>query len=316
MSGVALGAGALMAWPAWRIASMRQCSGRRWRRRRIVVPLLFFASPRRQRIAHAVVGGRAARRDMQSTPPIVLIVFDEFPLHSLLDADGRVDQVRFPNFAALARDGVVVSRDHHGVVADGLGRARDRQRQVSGAPDAVPTLRYYPQNLFTLLADRYEMFLSSDGSCSSAPRTGATTRSRPPATGRLELLADLPWSGCTSSCRRRLTERLPPVVGDWQGFARAGAWRTVDGTARAQQPSRSVRPFSGDDGCAAGAALLPALAVAAHAVRVRAVGAALRCAGLSGPRRETAPGCSGVRARTTPTRSTSGTCCRSASSIR
>jgi len=26
-----------------------------------------------------------------------------------------------------------------------------------------------------------------------------------------------------------MTQRLPPVVGDWLGFARAGAWRTVDG---------------------------------------------------------------------------------------
>ena len=94
-----------------------------------------------------------------STPPIVLVVFDEFPLHSLLDADGRIDHVRFPHFAALARERVVVSRDHHGVVADRVGRARDRQRRLSGRTQRRPTLRYYPQNLFTLLADRYEMFV-------------------------------------------------------------------------------------------------------------------------------------------------------------
>ena len=54
----------------------------------------------------------------------------------------------------------MVSRDHHRVVADHVWAV---PAIVSGAypvaPNAVPTLRYYPQNLFTLLADRYEMFL-------------------------------------------------------------------------------------------------------------------------------------------------------------
>ena len=34
--------------------------------------------------------------------PIVLIAFDELPVNSLLDAQGRIDAVRFPNFARLA----------------------------------------------------------------------------------------------------------------------------------------------------------------------------------------------------------------------
>jgi len=35
--------------------------------------------------------------------PVVLIAFDELPLNSLLDANGRIDPVRFPNFARVAR---------------------------------------------------------------------------------------------------------------------------------------------------------------------------------------------------------------------
>ena len=35
---------------------------------------------------------------------MVLLVLDEFPGDSLLDARGRIDPVRYPNFAALASD--------------------------------------------------------------------------------------------------------------------------------------------------------------------------------------------------------------------
>ena len=36
-------------------------------------------------------------------PPVVVLVFDEFPTDALLGPDGRIDEKRFPNFAELAR---------------------------------------------------------------------------------------------------------------------------------------------------------------------------------------------------------------------
>ena len=36
-------------------------------------------------------------------PPVVVVVFDEFPTDTLLKPDGEIDAERFPNFAALAR---------------------------------------------------------------------------------------------------------------------------------------------------------------------------------------------------------------------
>lgn len=65
--------------------------------------MLFFASPE---VSGSLTPSTSNVRTppLDSTPPIVLVVFDEFPVHSLLDADGRIDQVRFPHFAALARE--------------------------------------------------------------------------------------------------------------------------------------------------------------------------------------------------------------------
>ncbi len=100
---------------------------------------------------------------------------------------------------------------------------------IRSHPTPCPTLRYYPQNLFTLLADRYEMFLSLDGSSSCAPKDRCHQEVEGPGDGPLELLADLAVVWLHIVLPAPLTERLPPVVGDWLGFARAGAWRTVDG---------------------------------------------------------------------------------------
>ena len=43
---------------------------------------------------------------VRTSTPVVLVVFDEFPVSSLLRADGSLDAVRYPSFASLARDGV------------------------------------------------------------------------------------------------------------------------------------------------------------------------------------------------------------------
>ena len=38
----------------------------------------------------------------KALPPVVMIVFDEFPLMSLLDSQGKVDARVYPNFAEFA----------------------------------------------------------------------------------------------------------------------------------------------------------------------------------------------------------------------
>ncbi len=45
----------------------------------------------------------AAQAAARTRTPVVLVVFDEFPSTSLLGRGSRIDAVRYPNFAALAR---------------------------------------------------------------------------------------------------------------------------------------------------------------------------------------------------------------------
>ncbi len=89
-------------------------------------------------------------------PPIVVMLFDELPLVSLLDADGGVDADRYPNFARLAgestwyRDATTVAGwTPHALPAMLTGRWPER--------DVAAHHTEYPDNLFTLLDGVYEV---------------------------------------------------------------------------------------------------------------------------------------------------------------
>lgn len=47
-------------------------------------------------------GNLATKAARAKRPPVVMLIFDEFPTESLEGADGRIDAARYPNFARLA----------------------------------------------------------------------------------------------------------------------------------------------------------------------------------------------------------------------
>ena len=63
--------------------------------------------PDTQRTAKASVRLQAPARGSKPPrrPHAILLILDEFPSDSMLDRQGRIDPVRYPNFAALAGDG-------------------------------------------------------------------------------------------------------------------------------------------------------------------------------------------------------------------
>jgi hypothetical protein len=110
-------------------------------------------------------------------PPIVMLVFDEFSTISLLDAHGRIDPVRYPNFAALARGATwfpyaTASSDDTGRALRSLFTGRTLWRF------AKPTYADVPHNLFTMLGRRYDMNVSEESSsfCPSSLCPGSRTK--------------------------------------------------------------------------------------------------------------------------------------------
>jgi hypothetical protein len=127
----------------------------------LVFVLLFtFASP-----SAAVVfpgGSPGFGGEVRQTgphPPIVMIILDELALLSLLDSDARIDAERYPNFARLAGDATwwrnataVSGWTPYAVPAMLSGRMP--------AEHVAPHYAVYPENLFTLLGDVYDIHAS------------------------------------------------------------------------------------------------------------------------------------------------------------
>ncbi|MDP8955717.1 MAG: sulfatase-like hydrolase/transferase [Actinomycetota bacterium] len=101
--------------------------------------------------------------------PVVMVIFDQLPLLTLLDAEGNISRRRFPNFRALADDAtwyrnytVTESFTTYSVPAILSGTlVKDRSKR--------PVARDYPNTLFTLLgrSHRMEVFESITALCPS-----------------------------------------------------------------------------------------------------------------------------------------------------
>lgn len=88
--------------------------------------------------------------DVRPSAPAVVVVLDELPTNSLLDDHGRIDPVRFPHFAALARGSTWFANES--VVSEGT--LQGVPALLTGRfprPDELPLYHDHPQNLFTLL---------------------------------------------------------------------------------------------------------------------------------------------------------------------
>ncbi|HYM63101.1 MAG TPA: sulfatase-like hydrolase/transferase [Gaiellaceae bacterium] len=191
-------------------------------------PLLFlglflFGSP----VAKLVLAPDAQARpvDIEARAPVVMVVFDEFPSLSLLDRSGRIDPVRYPNFAALAGD------------ATWFPNATTVQGNTSFAVPAILTGVYprdaskipiasdHPRNLFTLLGGGYRLNVT-EAVTRLCPGNLCAQSAGERFPARLESLgSDLSVVYLHMVLPPDLRDRLPPVSATWGDF-RGGGGRT------------------------------------------------------------------------------------------
>ena len=188
----------------------------------IVVPFSFLLNVG-VRDALVPTAENFATVEFGEAPPVVLIVFDEFPLNSLLDENYEIDARRYPNFSALAarsywfRNTTAVSSETMWAMPAIVSGIYPFER------GAVPTRRYYPNNLFTVLSARYEMTVFGRFLQLCPASTCAHDLAVPEETvGRL--VADATVVLAHILLPEPLTRYLPTIVGDWGGFARARRW--------------------------------------------------------------------------------------------
>jgi arylsulfatase A-like enzyme len=172
---------------AW--LSARGPAVRLWLRLVSPAPIVFLAlfllvSPAGKLVVprSATTGQHAGAAAAGGQGPIVILVLDELPLRSLLDAGGHVDGRLYPSFAKLAA-GSTWYRNATGV--SGLTKWAMPAMLTGRYPerDGIPIAAEYPDNLLTLLGDAYGYQMSVHE---------GVTRLCPPATCPIAARSDGP----------------------------------------------------------------------------------------------------------------------------
>ncbi len=214
----------------------------------LIFPTLFLLHPSMAAFVRAVDVSKQAAAAMPATaPPIVMVVFDQLPLTSLLSESGAIDP-RYPHFAALADDATwfrnattMAELTEWAMPAILTGLAPRRGR--------LPTVQDYPFNLFTTLGTTYRheviepiTYLCPERLCeTSAPvseRLGVLTLD----SSIVYLHTALPWD---------LRALLPPLTQDWKNFVRAQSlqmrWINARDSDRREAPRRFIGGISRAD---------------------------------------------------------------------
>ena len=154
---------------------------------------------------------------VRASAPVVLVIFDELPVHSLMRADGRIDKRLYPNFARLAgdatwyRDTASVDQDTPYAVPAVLDGRLPRQ-------DRLPVAADHPENIFSLFGGRYQLHVSEDATALCAPSL-CKDANRPGFSRRLRgLWDDLSLVYAHEVLPNDLERELPSVTETWGDF--------------------------------------------------------------------------------------------------
>ena len=181
-----------------------------------------------------------------SSSPVVLAIFDELPVTSLMDARGGIDAASFPSFGRLANTSTWYRNAT--TMADGTYLAVPSILSGRRPISDLPTARRYPDNIFTLLGGHHDLHVLEPitrvcGACDDQ-------RSSAPAAQRLDaLLSDLAVVEGHLLLPRDLADGLPPIDRDYEDFAgqEAGVEAPSRPTPARGDRRRSPRRIAGDD---------------------------------------------------------------------
>ena len=176
----------------------------------LIFPLMFLFSSR------LMTGdsGQGPMPSVESQTPVVMVVFDELPLISLLDGQKKIDPVRYPNLAALVeeahwlRNATTVSE---GTLIS-LPAILDGLYPVPGQ-DRLPTRSDHPHSLFTLLSRSHELNIHEN--ISQLAPGDVSVRDLQLSS----LLSDLKVVYLHLLLPVDLAASLPPVTESWKDFA-------------------------------------------------------------------------------------------------
>lgn len=188
----------------------------------VIVLAYFFAVLPTAVLAEGVPASEVALTEVGNPVPVVIVVFDELPIASLIDSQGEILTEQFPSFARLSADGVW----YRNAITVETRTTESVPAILSGVqiPDGlVPNAASHPRTLLTLLARSHDVEaiepvteLCPDEICpvgESATGVGRwSTVLSDAGVVYGHLVVPIPWR-----------DQLPTIDENWTGFAAAAA---------------------------------------------------------------------------------------------
>ncbi len=227
----------------------------------IVFPAVFLSSRYVSKLVFLKGDSPPVVTSVHSTTPVVLVIFDELPVVSLMDEHRGVDTALYPGFAALA-ERATWYRNATAVADYTLFAVPAILSGTYPSKTRLPTAADYPRNLFTLLGASHELhvfetytYLCPEALCPETRRRlkeDARTFGQLGPLVRLYLAILLPGGlaqDLTDAARRVRglvlpTRRAAPAA-ERVGGPVVPPWRRADAAARspAQTPTRRTQAF-------------------------------------------------------------------------
>ncbi len=182
-----------------------------------VVPLLFLFSSPVASLLRPVPDALPEHAVRAPSVPMVVLLFDELPLLSLLNGERRIDAIRFPHFAALAetsdwfRNATTVSDGTSLAVPSILTGRRATGRQLSNFAS-------HPENLFTWLTPTHTI-RARESSTSLCPASLCRGLRGAPTIRLSDIASDAGIVALRTLLPDSLLDGVPPIDDRWAGFA-------------------------------------------------------------------------------------------------
>ncbi|MPZ51305.1 MAG: sulfatase-like hydrolase/transferase [Acidimicrobiia bacterium] len=190
----------------------------------LVAALFVWFTPTSEVLFGEISPDGIAVTGVENPVPVVLMVFDEFPVASIIDAEGNLLTETFPNLADLADDGVWY-RNAVGVRQQTEEAIPTILSGIAADEGSIPVASDHPRSLFTMLSATYDVdAVETVTDLCPHDVCGGTTRSVAPIRRR--------WTGIGIDVGvvyahvvtpDDLDGFLPRIDGNWGDFGAAGA---------------------------------------------------------------------------------------------
>lgn len=188
----------------------------------LIFPVLFIAQLPENYLASASTASPVGLNiDSQVAPNVVLIVFDELALTTLLDDQFLIDGDRYPNFYGLAQQATwykhaaaIAAATRLAVPAILTGKQPD--------PDLSPDAASHPNNLFALLGGHYSLNVEEP-----ITRLCSSRDCGHPVDWLLVATDTLIVAGHVTA-PRLVSDKLPAIGSHWVGFLNIALGRTIN----------------------------------------------------------------------------------------